>query len=334
MVITAEDLDAARQRTAGEDSDLSAAVAAVAGAGAATLSPSATQVVAGAQVAAAATTHPLTIAVVGYKGTTDASYTDAAVRANVASASSYWSGQTAGAIDFSTASITRYNSTIACSPYSYSSAWNEARTQTGFTPGANKHLVIIYPQAAYNDGCSYGLGTVGSSVGGGGSVYVTDLSWSVLAHELGHNMSLQHSNYLACLPDVIQTSTDQMPAGYTNGYASGCGEQEYGDGLDVMSSSAMNKAAGASSVALRRLGVLSTSDGTAADLSSAGVSTYTVTLWAPTPGCARSRSPTPAATTPTTSRPAPTTVATPPGTWATARTSPAARTPCSTACEC
>jgi len=84
--------------------------------------------------------------------------------------------------------------------------------------------VVYVPSGA---GCPTGLGTVGDRVDAGGTVLVGGNSVGLLAHELGHNLGLGHSNALRCPGSQDGTFTG-------SGYGGGCQSVEYGDWYDVM----------------------------------------------------------------------------------------------------
>jgi Fibronectin type III domain len=62
---------------------------------------------------------------------------------------------------------------------------------------------------------------------------VADDVWPVLAHELGHNMSMQHANALLC-PTAADSAYSTTTSKWTG---AGCSEDGYGDGQDVMAAS-------------------------------------------------------------------------------------------------
>lgn len=255
-VIPVSELQAAQEEPAPADSDLAAATAVSASGGEAPVAVSVVEVTAATTPPVSRAPHEVTVAVVGVNGKTDARYTDREVARLVEETSDYWSDQTAGAVTFATTGkAARYTSAISCT--SYGNLWNEAKVKTGFQDGANRHLVLMVPRGAYDaKHCSYGLGSLGSGASTGGVSYIADVSWPVLAHELGHNMSLNHANRLRCStasPDVAQSST----GAFTD---TKCSEDAYGDRADVMSSSGMSAAGGLGVVGLRQLGLLDAGD--------------------------------------------------------------------------
>lgn len=169
----------------------------------------------------AQTTAPQQVwtAVVTPRGVTaDPNLTSETIAALVGRSSVYWGAQSDDQqVTFAIAgAVAPYTSAFTCSDYW--SMWNEAAGRaTGFTGGANQHLVLLLPRAAYSTGgCSYGLGTVGSGVTSGGYLYVSDLSTSALSHELGHNMSLRHA---ASFSDAAgESATTDAKIAYGNQY--------------------------------------------------------------------------------------------------------------------
>ncbi|MFB9376185.1 hypothetical protein ACFFKU_01305 [Kineococcus gynurae] len=153
---------------------------------------------------------------------------------SLAAASQYWSDQTEGKVSFTLAAPVTgwYTSTYPCSDVG--NLWNEAAARTGWTGAAREHLVVVVPRQAYTSrACdAYGKGTIGSSSAANGALYVTDTASSLWAHELGHNLSLNHANAVYCSASADVT---------WNGSTWGCGCASctgtwvsYGDWFDVM----------------------------------------------------------------------------------------------------
>lgn len=270
--ISAQALDAATDTPAAASSPLAGA-SAVAAAAAAT--PVAAQVVAATTPATSSVTSSQTVTVVAVSmlGGSDSYYSDSTVDSLLSSVNDYWGEQTGGAVGFRRdGAVTRYSSSLGCSDPN--ALWSEAAQRSGFSQGAGKHLLLLLPPQAYSSGCSYGLGSVGSSPGAGGVTYVTDASWPAIAHELGHNMSLLHANRLQCGSAVDEA------VGTTASYKS-CSVQEYGDRTDVMSSAAarsdgtpIQATGSASAFELARMGLLSS--GGRATVTSAGTTSWTI----------------------------------------------------------
>lgn len=169
----------------------------------------------------------------------------AQLRGQVASASRYWSDQSAGGVSFGVAQVgTSYTSAFKCGddPFAF---WNEAARRMNYNEGADKHLVIVFPRAALDAGCSYGLASIGSSPNSGGVVLVSDNSWPVLAHEIGHNLGLGHAKVnRSRLADVDL-------GGSTRGHV-----EDYGDPYDVMAASAADRAGMLSTLQAANIGIL------------------------------------------------------------------------------
>jgi hypothetical protein len=195
--------------------------------------------------------------------------TDDQIKTQVVRTSGYWSTVSAGGVTMDIATITEpYTSAYDCTDAN--AMWSEARARTGFNFAPDTSLVIELPPGISSNReshCGYGLGWVGSTVNSSGMLYVSDNAFPVLAHELGHNMSLEHANTLEC-----PSATDSA---YENGWTNtGCQEVSYGDGTDVMSASAQTYAPFLSTPQSLRTGILA--DSAATVLSSAGTSRVTL----------------------------------------------------------
>jgi len=157
------------------------------------------------------------------------------VRATVAKASGYWSSQTGGKVSFNTAQVLpAYRSAYACSTSSASTynMWNEALAKMPAAVGPGRHLVLIAPRAASASSCPYGLGSVGDVEATNNQVFVSGLNQSLLAHELGHNLGLFHSNSMRC------NAVQDIPI--VDRAFPGCQVRPYDDLMDVMGFSGAN----------------------------------------------------------------------------------------------
>lgn len=154
----------------------------------------------------------------------DATVTDASARAMVSTVSQYWSSQTGAKVSFGTAQVLAYQSAFSCG--ATSSMWTEALNKMPAASGAGRHLVVVAPGGADKLGCDYGLGSIGAVEASRNEVFVSGLDQSLLAHELGHNLGLEHSNALRCgTVQDLATSGTTFP---------GCTARPYDDLFDVM----------------------------------------------------------------------------------------------------
>ena len=180
---------------------------------------------------AASTPHKVTVVMMTTAGSTADGMTGAQLTNMIGgTVSPFWSEQTGGAVSFSVEKVVGWVSTTAsCS--SYSTVWSDAARAAGWTSGDGKHLMVYLPTNAPN--CYSGLGTVGSGLSSGGQSYVrASLSAlpSIMTHELGHNLGLDHSNGLLCAG-----SPDGVYSGST--WSNGCRADGYRDYYDVMGTS-------------------------------------------------------------------------------------------------
>jgi hypothetical protein len=135
----------------------------------------------------------------------------------------FWSRETDGRITFTVAKAVGWTR-LSSSCHDIWSVWDEVRGRVGFTPGPRRHLLVYAPSGT---GCPTGLATVGSTPDAGGNAIVGGATASLVAHELGHNLGLGHSEALTC-PEA----TDGARVG--DGFGSGCRRVPYGDWYDVM----------------------------------------------------------------------------------------------------
>ena len=158
------------------------------------------------------------------------------VSSTLADASAYWADQTGGQLSFQVAdSVDWYDSAYSCDGDEDSTLaiWEEALTKLDVPMDSRSHLMVVAPDGADDDfGCFYGYGSLGTWDDSHPSMtFVSNLNQSLLAHELGHNLGLHHSNAMSC-----DTTTDP---GFTTDAAAvvwpaRCTPRGYADMFDVM----------------------------------------------------------------------------------------------------
>ncbi|TBN57834.1 hypothetical protein EYE40_10780 [Glaciihabitans arcticus] len=204
-----------------------------------------------------------------------AGQTVAGVQAAVDYVDGFWLGESGNRVGFELAgTVPHYKSAYSCASIAGSlSMWNEAearaRTQLDYLPGENTHLSLIFPDSA--QGCSGGgLGDVGTSINSGGRTWSlgsdTAQGRRILAHELGHNLSFGHANWLDCF--------ESEPYLGASGFDADCSNVEYGDQFDTMGGSVGGKTGGSvSSPNAIRSGLWTSADYSVAPT---GSTTYTL----------------------------------------------------------
>ncbi|WEV78206.1 hypothetical protein O9K63_00380 [Janibacter cremeus] len=229
-----------------------------------------TEVVAAVAPAAATytpATRRITYVAVTPRGLTREPVSTATATGQVASVDSFWRDNSRSTLQVGAPTVrAQYTSVHSCSsagPFDY---WAEAAERLGWTWADNASLVVNLPRSAARAGCGYGYGTIGSGPNDGGMLSVADTDWPVLAHELGHNMSLGHANWLVCPGRTDARLVDDW-------WPSDCTEYEYEDGFDVMSYSGPSEAAMLSTPQALRVGTLE-----AAAAVTVGPGTTSVTL--------------------------------------------------------
>jgi hypothetical protein len=89
--------------------------------------------------------------------------------------------------------------------------WDEVAGDVGFVRTHRAHLLLYVSDAPADLECSYGLAEVTSTTVDGGYAYVRDTETSLIAHELGHNLTLRHSSARQC-DRTVETGTCQTEA--------------------------------------------------------------------------------------------------------------------------
>ncbi|MFD0485549.1 hypothetical protein ACFQ46_23405 [Kineococcus sp. GCM10028916] len=173
--------------------------------------------------------HPVTVALVAPAGTTPTKMTVADVAPMLARASAYWNRQSGGQVNFTLRKALDWRtSATACEDVS--ALWQEelnviGQSQADYINGT-EHLLIVAPAAG---SCSYGLGTVGDAFSGG-LAFVTGTDQSVVAHELGHNLGLDHAGSVSA-----PASSGRSDVTFSDtGIEAGARFDPYGDTYDVM----------------------------------------------------------------------------------------------------
>ena len=191
---------------------------------------------------AATSAHTVDVAIPTVAGATaDATTTLAAAQG----AAAFWQNQGRGVFSSFTANaaVQTYTSTAGCSfadQQNLLNLANEAAAHFGhggtnpadyYTAAPGKHLVIVMPEACGNtNGGELGIGIVGASASAGGVLWTNSATAQgyndqfTIAHELGHNLSLGHSDGMSC------TSVANL-ADLT---AAGCSLAQYADVHDIM----------------------------------------------------------------------------------------------------
>ncbi len=111
---------------------------------------------------------------------------------------------------------------IQCSDFAAVNAYSVALS--GFQRGPNRHLLTLVPAQPECGGTAYG--GQGQDVNAGELVFQPGIHPTMIAHELGHNMSLAHANSVRCTTGWDYDNRSPRP--------DSCARAEYGDLFDNM----------------------------------------------------------------------------------------------------
>lgn len=158
---------------------------------------------AGAQPAATSTAHRAYVVVVS-DPTVEGDFTQTSATALTKKAAAYWVTQSRGAISGFTQAAVRTRTIADSCAVTASDLWNEAAAAypgVVFSASSRNHLVVYSPAGCAESYGYAGLATVSDTkFASGGYVHVVHDAMGVLAHELGHNFSLGHSNLVTTSP--------------------------------------------------------------------------------------------------------------------------------------
>ncbi|TDX78952.1 hypothetical protein EDF35_2175 [Rathayibacter sp. PhB151] len=185
--------------------------------------------------------HEVTIALVAPQGTTP-SFSAEDARRSLELVDDFYNRETGGAVRFELERLIDWRSIdepIGCSDTGGLHDWI-ART-TGWQPGPARHLVAMVPPG---DPCpNWANGEQPGDPDDGGRTFQGGPDAILLAHELGHNLSLFHAASVQCA-----SSWDVAPG-------ASCAREEYGNLTDVMGDSWLFTPLSAPTLA--QLGILS-----------------------------------------------------------------------------
>lgn len=171
--------------------------------------------------------HRVTIALVAPQGTVPGRFTTADAVRSLQIVDGFYDRETGGAIRFALERVIDWQSVdepIDCTNTGGLHDWLSRKT--GWTPGPGKHLVAMVPEG---DPCpGWANGEQPGDPDDGGRTFQPGPDAYLLAHELGHNLSLPHAFSVQC-----GTSRD-YPSGPL---PADCRREEYGNRTDVMGNS-------------------------------------------------------------------------------------------------
>jgi hypothetical protein len=141
----------------------------------------------------------------------------------------YYANETNGFIRVQTVAVSDWvepdDADLDCADYAAVDA--VAVRYAGWIPGPNRHLLALVPDGGQCGGSSNA--SQGDGMNSGGMVYIANMTPAIIAHELGHNLSLSHASSVQCSTGWDFDATRGLP--------SACTRLEYGNESDLMGSS-------------------------------------------------------------------------------------------------
>jgi hypothetical protein len=172
--------------------------------------------------------HEVTAVLIAPAGTRR-DYTRADVVDALRRVDAFYRSETGGLVGFTTVSVTDWvqpaDAGLDCHDPRAMLAF--AESQTGWKRGPDKHLMALVPDERQCGGTSNGEEPDGMD--DGGRVYIANMTPGIIAHELGHNLSLAHASSVQCATGWDPDASRGLPAS--------CSRSEYGNHSDVMGSS-------------------------------------------------------------------------------------------------
>jgi len=184
--------------------------------------------------------HTIDVAVVAPSGSTGSTnfISDSAISDLVTGTGAFWKTQSNDQVSAlnKTTVTKRYGSSHTCSDFS--GVWDEAAVAFGrsdsmdYVSDQSRHLLVLVPAGCGGTGVGSFRGAANAA--SGGTIWVSisgrdDLS--VVAHEFGHNLGLNHSNTHHCADPTMSEGLFDAAA---NTWSDGCQDEEYGDFFDLM----------------------------------------------------------------------------------------------------